>query len=74
MHSVPDYAGIFMTREKQSKRIDTATHVRSFSEGITPKIELPSLRLCLNFTVNILQWAYDCSLENLIKPFKSKMR
>lgn len=55
MHSVPDYAGIFMTREKQSKRIDPATHVHSFSEGITPKIELPSLGFCLNFIVNILQ-------------------
>lgn len=49
-----------MMREKQSKRIDAATHVRSFSEGITPKIELPSLGFCLNFIVNILQWTYDC--------------
>lgn len=49
MHSVPDYAEIFMMREKQSKRIDAATHVRSFSEGITPKIELPSLGFLSQF-------------------------
>lgn len=55
MHSVPDYARIFMMRENKSKRIDASTHVCPFSEGIAPKIELPSLEFCLNFIVNILQ-------------------
>lgn len=60
MHSVPDYVRIFMIRENVSKRIDASTHMCSSSEGITPKIGLPSLELSLNFFVNILQRAYDC--------------
>lgn len=55
MDSVSDYARIFMMRENKSKRIVASTHVCSFSEGITLKIELPFLEFCLSFIVNILR-------------------